>query len=236
MLAASIGVTGCFTGERPTVSDDPTAPGVSTSDDAIDTVLEHLDDASSSAFAAEYTLLNKYGNVRSQARVEQDSSVDREISIGSVRFELTARSQSTCNTDTDRCTDRLDDSFVSDLQLTHDFYAESAARKLRRDAMSRTGTSQTSTEEFAGQPATCVVVTVTGGQKRYCALDAGPLALIDGPDVHIELTSFSTDPNGGAASATTSLGSSAGSPPSSSPTSGTVTGSTTSTSVATTAG
>ena len=44
--------------------------------------------------------------------------------------------------------------------------------------------------QVGGQPAQCVSVPVSGGTKVWCALECGPLASYQGPDVVITLTSF----------------------------------------------
>ena len=80
---------------------------------------------------------------------------------------------------------------ISDTQLSTDFYARSAATRLRRDADARTGDTVASTVEIAGQPATCVAIPLSSSTETYCALDSGPLARIDAADVRIELTAYS---------------------------------------------
>ena len=84
---------------------------------------------------------------------------------------------------------------MSNVQLTPDFYAASAAARLRHDTELRAGPTAASTETIAGQPATCVVVTTTGGESTYCTLDSGPLARLDAADLSIELTEYSGTPD-----------------------------------------
>ena len=103
----------------------------------------------------------------------------------------TPATTSTCDTDTATCSGTIDAARISDTQLAPDFFATSAAIRLRRDAAARIAPAVGSTETIAGQQATCVAVPVTAATETYCALDGGPLARLDAADLRIELTSWS---------------------------------------------
>lgn len=76
------------------------------------------------------------------------------------------------------------------MQVTHRFYAEEAAIRLRQDAAARVGETISQQTRIAGKRATCVSIPLRGGDVQYCALGSGVLALVDDADVHIELTGY----------------------------------------------
>lgn len=184
-------MAGCFTGPRPTLVDDRVMIG----DPATDAVLQRLDIAGQAVFSADYDVLARFGDVERPASVVQAGPARRSITVGAIRFLIDNDMVATCDLDTDVCTDTIDVARISDTQLATDFYATSAAKRLRRDANERVGDTVASTVELAGQTATCVAVPVTNSTEMYCALDSGPLARVDAADVRIELTAFSETPD-----------------------------------------
>ena len=190
-IAAGVGVSGCFTGERPTLAEGPAMTG----DPATDAVLERLDSARSAVFSVEYDVLTRFGDIRREASVVQAGPARRSITVGSVRFLVDNETTATCDLTSEHCSDTIDAARISDTQLAPDFYASSAATRLRRDANLRIDATVASTADIGGQPATCVAVPVTGSTETYCALDSGPLARIDAADVRIELTAYSATPD-----------------------------------------
>jgi hypothetical protein len=189
--AAVAGGTGCITGERPTLAEGPVATG----DAAIDAVLSRLDAASASTFGADYDLLTRFGDLRTEATVAQDGPARRSVTVGAIRFLTDGATTATCDLDSGTCSDTIDAARISDTQQTPDFYAISAAARLRRDAGVRSGPTVSSTETIAGQPAACVVIPLAGAESTYCALDSGALARVDAADVLVELTSWSPTPD-----------------------------------------
>ena len=185
-------LTGCLTGERPTLADGADA---ATGDAAVDAVLERLDLAEDAVFTASYDVTNNFGPLTKEATVTQLGDGRRSVTVGDVRFLLGGDRTATCTlgTDVETCSTTIDDVRLSDLQITHRFYARSAASRLRTDASRRVGDTEGYTADIGGQTATCVSVPVSGGTKVWCALDAGPLASYQGPDVIVTLTSFSPD-------------------------------------------
>lgn len=186
-VAAAVGLAGCFTGPRPTLAEGPAMTG----DAATDAVLGRLDQAGSAVFSVDYDVLTRFGDVRRQATVVQAGPARRSITVGAVRFLVDNEATATCDLTSDVCSDTIDAARISDTQLAPDFYASSAATRLRRDAGQRIAATVASTVDLGGQTATCVAVPVPGSTETYCALDAGPLARIDAADVRIELTSYS---------------------------------------------
>lgn len=193
-LAAALSLAACVTGQRPSFdADEPTRQA--TGDPAIDAVLERLDRVGLEQFTAEYTILTRLGGQESTATVVQASDSRRSITINAVRFLDGTGTASTCNLTTAECEAVINDARVSDVQITHDFYGSSFARRLRVDAGRSLAPARGYAETIGGQPATCADVSVSGGTKVYCALDTGPLARYDGNDVVIELVTASPTPD-----------------------------------------
>lgn len=197
VLAAGLAVTAltaCMTGARP--SFDPDQPAqAATGDPAVDAVLERLDRVGVEQFTADYTILTRLGGQESTATVVQTTDGRRSITINDVRFIDGADTTSTCRLATGECEATINDARVSDIQVTHDFYGPSFARRLRVDAGRRIDDARGYTDTIAGQPATCADVPVSGGTKVYCALDTGPLARYDANDLLIEMTTVSPTPD-----------------------------------------
>jgi len=184
----------CATGPRPSFDDDePTQQ--QTGDPAIDAVLERLDSVGLAQFTADYTILTRLGGKESTATVVQADNSRRSITINEVRFLLGVSTATTCNLSAAECEAAINDARVSDVQVTHDFYGSSFARRLRVDAGRSLSPARGYTDTIGGQPATCADVPVSGGTKVYCALDSGPLARYDGNDVLIELVALDPTPD-----------------------------------------
>jgi hypothetical protein len=183
-------LSGCFTGQRPSFSSEPFQPGSSSGDVAIDQVLAQLDATNEGPYTADYTVLTKFGNTTRAATVALAAD-RRSVTVGNVRY-LTANGNSqTCILDKpDPCSSTIDPARISDTQITPDFYAADAAKRLRRSAIARIGTPVPHTDQIAGQSATCVDVPVSGGVSVFCALTNGPLARLDDGAVSVTLTQY----------------------------------------------
>lgn len=188
VLAVVLG--GCFTGERPSFADDEFGAGRPTGDAAIDAVLAKLDAAAATAptFTAAYDLTVRFGNLRKTLDVAVDGR-SRSIAVGDVRYLQTPALVETCRGTT--CTTGLDAAAISDTQLTADFYAADAAKRLRVDAAAKIGPTAARTEEIAGQTANCVDIAQSSATATYCVLDDGILAELTDGDVYLTMTSFS---------------------------------------------
>lgn len=207
-LAASILLTGCFTGERPSFAPEK----ATVQDPAIAAVLDRLDAAEATQYTAEYRILTKVtgqatptsadiasggttttapaGGSTTPAVVTRSSATAISITIGSIRFIDDAGSQKTCDLVAGACQPLLDDATVSNLLVNHDFYAAAPAARLRQDANTMVSAAIASTREIAGQTATCVQVSFVDGSKVYCAFDNGLLAFQDTPDLQIDLVAY----------------------------------------------
>jgi len=194
LVASLMVLTGCFTGARPSVTTEPFQPGTTSGDPAIDAVLQQLDAANPGPYTADYTVLTKFGNTSRPAKVAVAPPANLLVRVGDVSFITADGGTQTCfRNQPDQCTTTIDPQRISDTQITPDFYARDAAKRLRRSAAARIGTPIPHQEQIAGQTATCVDIPVTGGVTTYCALTNGPLARLDDAAVSIELTGFSPD-------------------------------------------
>ena len=192
LVACAALLSSCFTGERPTVGGCALAE--TTGRVEIDSVLDRLDCVSPELFTADYTVLTRLGDFTSTAQVVQAPG-KRSITINMVRYIYEGGSMITCDLSQGTCEGAINEARTSDVLLTSEFYAKAMAARLRVDADRRIGDPVASEITQAGEPALCVDIPVTGGTKRYCALESGALALFDGSDLLIELTGFSATPN-----------------------------------------
>lgn len=189
-LGLLIVLSGCFTGQRPSFTSEPFERGTPSGDAAIDEVLSQLDAVNTGPYTADYTVLTKFGNTTRPASVSVDAD-HRSVTVGNVRFLSTTDSTQTCILDkSDPCSSSLDPARISDTQITPDFYAMDAAKRLRRSAQAKIGSTIPHVDQIAGQSATCVDVPVPGGTSVFCALTNGPLARLDDGAVAINLTQY----------------------------------------------
>ncbi len=190
ILLGLILLGGCFTGERPSFTTEPFAPQSSSGDPSIDQVLQQLDATNEGPYTADYTVLTKFGNTTRPASVSVAAD-RRAVTVGAIRFVTAGGSSETCTVGTaDPCSGTIDPARISDTQITPDFYAGDAAKRLRRSAVARIGPPVLHAEQIGGQTATCVDVPVPGGTSVYCTLPNGPLARLDDGAVTIALTQF----------------------------------------------
>lgn len=190
VLALSLVLAGCMTGERPSFSTDPVdEPTVS--DPAIEAVLSSLTDppAGDVPVVAEYEVLRKFGGDTTRAVIARDT--DRwSLTIGDLRYLDIAGERSTCDLATGRCEDGFDEARLSDVLTTTGFAAEAAALRIRRSGDDAIGEARPSRRRIAGARAICVDVDVPGGTVRWCTTPQGLLALQDTADMQIELVSL----------------------------------------------
>ena len=182
---AVIGMSGCFTGERPTLAHEP-----STGSAAVDAVIDRVDSLSGTVYTADYDVVTTFDNQTTLARASQSGIGRRSLTIGDVRYLVDGSSVRTCTVSTGQCTDTLDASRVSDVQMTPDFFGTSLSARLRHDAEVAAGEPTASTQEVAGQPATCAAIPVDGTTNTYCVLDNGVLAMLAAGDLIVTMTAY----------------------------------------------
>ena len=188
-LATLLLLSGCFTGKRPHLNNDPFAAGTPTGDVAIDAVLEKLDAVTSGPATAIYSVLTKFGDTTTSATVVLDGD-QRAIEVGTTRFLQAGGQEFTCTIDATTgasvdCSIGFNAARISDVGITTEFYAAEAATRLRRDAQARLADAVASEEVIANQDATCAAVSLNGGIATYCVLTNGMIAKLDDGDVLI---------------------------------------------------
>lgn len=194
-LIACATLTGCLTGERPTLASEESIDAP-VGEAEIDAVLARFAALAGAEFTATYQITNNFGPVTRQATVVHAADGRRAITVGDVRYLIDSAGSLTCRPtgegdDAVACTEGADDAAISDLQVTHQFFGRSTAARLRTDATRRTGPAEGYEATIGGREAGCVSIVVSGGSKVYCVLDEGPVAAYQGPDVLIELLEFS---------------------------------------------
>lgn len=184
-------LAGCFTGERPTLLVDDTIPPLS--DRAAAAVVAALDGGLSAPFTATYTVTTRYGGLVAQASISHDPSLGTSVNIAEVRY-LTKPDGSTftCSTITGACAPGIDETRVSNRQLTSTIFTSSAAERVRQDLKVAVADSVASSVELAGRPATCASIPVVDSngarrEKSYCTYDDfHVIASLDTADLLIE--------------------------------------------------
>jgi hypothetical protein len=191
-LLVAVGMSGCFTGERPTLAHEPT-----TGSPAVDAVIDRVNSLGDAVYTADYDVTAFDGQTR-PVRASQSGASRRSLTIGDVRYIVDGSSTRTCTVSTGRCDDTIDASRVSDVQLNPDFFGTSLAARIRHDAEIAVGEPTASTEELLGQTATCAAIPVEGRggaegariTNTYCVLDNGVLARLDAGDVDVTMTAY----------------------------------------------
>jgi hypothetical protein len=178
-------MSGCFTGERPTLAHEP-----STGFPAVDAVVDRVNSLGDAVYTADYDVVTTFDNVTTLARASQSGVSRRSLTVGDVRYLVDGSSTRTCTVSTGDCVDTIDASRVSDVQMTPDFFGTSLSARLRRDAEVAVGDPTASTEEIQGQTATCTAIPVDGATNTYCVLDNGVLARLDAGDLVVTMTGY----------------------------------------------
>ena len=189
ILFASLALllSSCALGPRPTLVAD-----IPVTDPAIVDILEQFERADGAEFTAAYKLTVNYGNLATSASVSQEMG-ERSITIGDIRYLVETGNTRTCVLSNSICTKGLDDTKVSDFQITHQFWSRATEQRLRIDAGRNIGPAERYEAVFAETVVDCVSVPVVGGTKVYCVTKDGVLAHYAGPDLLIELTSYSNE-------------------------------------------
>ena len=182
-------ITACVTGPRPTLTDpEPVDDG------AAAPVIERLDRAPVGDFTAVYAITPSAAAAATVATVSRHGN-ELRAQIGDVVYTTNGVTTTTCDVDGGACEDYANETRISNLGITHQFWGPAFRQRLAVDSGRRIGTSTGTVETIAGQSAACVAVTLPSsigatGTVNYCALDQGVLGRYVGADATIELTSF----------------------------------------------
>lgn len=182
---AGLAMSGCFTGERPTLAHD-----VTTGSPAVDAVVERVGRIGEAVYTADYEAYTEYTGVTTAVRASQSGTGTRSLTIGDVRYLVDGSDTRTCTVSTGDCVEEIDAARVSDVQMTPDFFGTSLSARIRRDAEIAVAAPTASTEDVGGQQATCAAIPVDGATNTYCVFDNGVLARLDAADVDMTLTAY----------------------------------------------
>lgn len=190
-------LSGCFTGERPELLSDRTLPPLS--DEAASSVIASLGSTPTVPFTVTYTVVTRYGGLEADASLAFDPELGTSVNIAEVRY-LTKPDGSTltCSTITGDCVTGIDETRVSDRQLTSSIFTVSAAERIRQDLKVAVADSTTGPTEIAGRPTACAVIPVVDSsgvrrEKSYCSFtEFGVVALLDTADLLITTVEVQT--------------------------------------------
>ena len=157
----ALGMSGCFTGERPTLADEPATGSV-----AVDAVVDRVGELGDAVYTADYDVVTAFDGTTTAVRASQSGPSRRSLTIGDVRYLVDGSTTRTCTVSTGACTDTIDAARVSDVQMTPDFFGTSLEARIRHDAEVAVGEPTASTEEVQGQAATCTAIPVGGGDEH----------------------------------------------------------------------
>jgi hypothetical protein len=180
-----VGMSGCFTGERPTLAHEPT-----TGSPAVDAVIDRVNSLGDAVYTADYDVVTAFDGQTTTARASQSGESRRSLTIGDVRYIVDGSSTRTCTVSTGQCVDTIDAARVSDVQMSPDFFGTSLTARIRHDAEVAVGEPTASTEDVLGQAATCAAIPVDNATNTYCVLDNGVLARLDAGDVDVTMTAY----------------------------------------------
>lgn len=193
LLAGTIVLVACQTGERPTLGDPVDVGGASgtpTGSTAADAVLAHLEGEQAPVYTATYRIVRKLGPTETLAVAARDAD-RRSLTVGDVRFLLEPQGV-TCDLASGACDDGVLEQRISDYSVPTGFVADSAARRIRLAVTRRAPGSEPIASEqlIANQPSDCVDIAIGTGTESYCAGDAGIVTRWDSADLLVELQSF----------------------------------------------
>jgi hypothetical protein len=170
-------LSSCFTGARPTL--EPVDTLVTVNDPAASAVLDILGSSpATNSFTVRYEIVTNFGGLTSLAVVAVDEILGTSVEIGETRYLYTAEgTTSTCSTTTFECVTGIDETRVSDRQLTSTFFKQSAIERIRQDtrvAVAPAISREDST--VVDRTNVCVDFSVVDSQgaartKTYCALE-----------------------------------------------------------------
>jgi hypothetical protein len=182
-------VTACATGPRPTLTDPEPID-----DSAAASVIERLDRSPVGDFTAVYEITPSSTTEPTVATISQHGT-ELRTQIGDVVYTSDGANTTTCDVNGGACEGYANETRISNLGITHQFWGPSFRQRVATDSGRRIGTSEGAVDTIAGQPAACVAIKVPSsldavGTVSYCALDQGVLGRYIGADGTIELTSF----------------------------------------------
>ena len=195
-VMATVFLASCFTGPRPTLETVDTLAPVN--DPAAESVLQVLTSTPTTSFTIEYEIVTKFGGAITSATVSFDPILGTSVDIADTRYLYTAEgTTSTCSKSTFECTTGIDETRVSDRQLTSTFHKQSAIERIRQDVRVAVGPAVGRTDSLVDTAITCAefpVVDSAGAPqtKSYCAFDdVSVIASMETADLSVTAVSMS---------------------------------------------
>ena len=190
--ALTLLVSACAHGARPSfgIATTTSVPSTTsaTGDALADQMLSRIDRVSSQTFTATYILTRKLGGQSADGTVTQ-LPPKTAITVRDTKF-LAGDQERTCTISTKRCEDGISAQLIADVASSTGFYGPAAAAEIRTSMGRRNGAPTSETRQIAGQPATCITISVGTGEEVYCVLTSGVVELTDRADVRVEMTSY----------------------------------------------
>ncbi|MFZ9158167.1 MAG: hypothetical protein ACO29A_06710 [Ilumatobacteraceae bacterium] len=193
---ATLFLASCFTGPRPTLETVDTLAPVN--DPAAESVLRVLTSTPATSFTVGYEIVTKFGGAVTSATVSFDPILGTSVDIADTRYLYTAEgTTTTCSKSTFECTTGIDETRVSDRQLTSTFHKQSAIERIRQDVRVAVGPSVGRTDSLVDMATTCAefpVVDSAGAPrtKSYCAFDdVSVIASMETADLSVTAISMS---------------------------------------------
>lgn len=190
-LMLALTLSSCFTGSRPTL--EPIDTVVPLGDTAAAAVVTALTTTATTSFTIEYEITTKFGGQTTRAVIANDEILGTSVEIGDTRYLFTAEgTTSTCSTTTSECATGIDESRVSDRQLTSAFFKQSAIDRIRQDARVAVGPAagyEVTSDD--GRTSRCADFSVVDSQgasrtKTYCVFESyGVIASMDTADLSV---------------------------------------------------
>ena len=190
-IVLALALSSCFTGSRPTL--EPADTLVRLDDLAATAVVSALTTTATTAFTIEYEIVTKFGGQTTRAVIATDEILGTSVEIGDTRYLFTAEgTTSTCSTTTFECATGIDETRISDRQLTSTFFKQSAIERIRQDARVAVGpaTGYEGTTDV-GRASRCADFSVVDTQgaartKTYCVFENyGVIATMDIADLSV---------------------------------------------------
>ncbi|CAB4592578.1 unannotated protein [freshwater metagenome] len=189
-------LSSCFTGSRPTL--EPMDTAVVVDDPAAAAVLDILAASpGSTSFTVRYEIVTNFGGLSTLAVVAVDEILGTSVEIGETRYLYTVEgTTSTCSTTTFECVTGIDETRISDRQLTSTFFKQSAIERIRQDTRVAVapaiGREDSTVVDRASVCADFAVVDSQGAErtKTYCALtDYAVISTMETADLSVRAVS-----------------------------------------------
>lgn len=197
MAVTALLLTGCMTGQRPTlgaaVDTSRSLSRQATGVEVVDAVVMPLEATVGLTYTATYTIAPTNATPAVDALVSQQPN-QRSVTIGDIRFLHGAAGDVTCNLSTKTCESGLLDQRVSNIPgASSTFDRASPSARIRAATPGTKATVFASTEAFESQTTTCVNFPSGKAADSFCIVPTGQLARAEHTDANITLKTLVTE-------------------------------------------